>query len=267
MLLKHLSPRAAEAGYRVQFFDCLDSTNVLAIEFAKSGDPGFLWVTANKQIAGRGRCGRSWISISGNFYATLLLVDEFQPAHAATLGFVAGVSLIEAFSLLLPESVLATYPIRLKWPNDVLADKAKLAGILLDFVSLGERKSAIVIGIGVNVAASPSDLSYSVTSLKQIGAACSAADLFRALSHVWVDNYRIWDHAAGIEVIREKWLCHAANLGEHVRIVMNGEVVSGTFETIDNNCHFILRQDNGKEIAISAGDVHFGIVSSANICS
>jgi len=260
----HLSPHAVKAGYRVESFDRVDSTNALAAEFARSGDHGLLWVVANEQVAGRARRGRNWVSAAGNLYATLLLVDDFTPGQAATLGFVAGVSLIEAFARVVPETVLAAHPVRLKWPNDVLADEAKLTGILLEFVPLDKESNAIMIGIGINVAASPAGLPYTVTSLHQIGASCSAADVFKALSHAWVDNYRMWDHGAGLEAIRSKWLYYAANLGQHVRIMVDGEIISGTFETIDSNCHFILRQDDGNKIAIPAGDVHFGTVASAN---
>ncbi|RCL00114.1 MAG: biotin operon repressor / biotin-[acetyl-CoA-carboxylase] ligase [Candidatus Tokpelaia sp. JSC189] len=267
MMLIGLSPHAVKAGYRVKSFNHVDSTNILAAEFARRGDLGSLWIVADEQTAGRARRGRNWISVSGNLYTTLLLVDDFDPEQAATLGFVAGVSLIEAFSLIVPKTILATHPVRLKWPNDVLANEAKLSGILLEFVPLVGEKYAIVIGIGINVAGSPADLSYSATSLQQIGASCSSADVFKALSHFWVDNYRIWNHGAGLEVIRNKWLHHAANIGQHVHIMVNGEIISGTFETIDSNCHFILLRDDGKKIDIPAGDVYFGTVASSSACS
>lgn len=258
----HLSSYAVRAGYRVESFDCVDSTNILAGEFAVQGDAGRLWIIANEQKSGRARRGRAWLSAPGNLYASLLLVEDFDLARVATLGFVAGISLMEAVQQAVPAAVLANFPVKLKWPNDVLARGAKMAGILLEQIPLGKGRSGIVIGIGVNVATSPPDLSYPVTSLRQIGAQCSVAYLFTALSHCWVDNYNLWDHGAGLEIVRNKWLLHAANLGQDVHITVNGCVISGIFETIDSNCYFILRKKDGQEIAIPAGDVHFGTVAS-----
>jgi len=252
------------AGYRVESFTRVDSTNLLAAEFARSGDPGRLWVVADEQMAGRARRGRNWISTAGNFYATLVLVDDFGPDQAATLGFVAGISLMEALDQLVPQSVLAAHPIQLKWPNDVLADGAKLTGMLLEYMHLGGKRNGILIGIGINVILAPAGLPYAATSLRQIGADCSPADVFRALSHAWVDNYSLWARGANLDAIRSSWLQYAAGVGQKVCITVNGVVMSGIFETIDSNCHFILRKDNGQKISIPAGDVHFGAVASAH---
>lgn len=260
----HLSSHAVNAGYRVESFGRVESTSVLAAEIAKNGDRGKVWVVADEQTAGRARRGRVWVSRPGNLYATLLLVDDFNPGQAATLGFVAGVSLIEALGRVMPEVVLTAQAVKLKWPNDVLADGAKLAGILLELVPLDSRYNAIMIGIGVNVTGSPAGLPYPATSLRQIGVDCSPADVFEALSHIWVDNCRVWDRGIGLDTIRGKWLQHAANLGQNVHVTIDGDMVSGIFETIDHNCHFILRKDDGQKITIPTGDVYFGTVASVH---
>src|SRR6185312_16984906 len=108
---------------------------------ASAGDPGGIWFAALQQTAGRGRRGRPWESPHGNLAASLLLVPDADPAVAATLGFVAGVALNRALAVVLPKGLVklgldgadgliggAPARIALKWPNDVLADGAKLAG-------------------------------------------------------------------------------------------------------------------------------------------
>lgn len=259
-----LAPEAIKAQYRCESYDRVDSTNSLAAAFAHHGDCGKLWIVADEQTAGRGRRGRTWSSPSGNLYATLLLVDEFKSAVAATLGFVAGVSLVETLYSILEHDTLVEFPLKLKWPNDVLAGGAKLTGILLEFLSLSDQRNALAIGIGVNVAHSPEDTPYPTTNLRKMGAGVTSIEIFSALSACWTANYELWNRGEGLAKIRDKWLSFAANLGKTVSIIVDGETVSGQFETIDENCHFILATANGKKIAISAGEVHFGTIASVH---
>ena len=101
-----LGPIARAAGYRLRGYDSIGSTNSEAIEAAATGDPGGTWFAALQQTAGRGRRGRQWESPHGNLAATLLIVPEADPTLAATLGFVAGVSLNRALSAILPGCVV-----------------------------------------------------------------------------------------------------------------------------------------------------------------
>ena len=122
-----LGARAARAGHRLIVHDTLDSTNSEALRLARSGERGPLWIVAREQTAGRGRRGREWISAPGNLATSLLCVAPVTPALAATLGFVASLAVHEACRTLAPGVDFA-----LKWPNDVLADGAKVAGLLLE---------------------------------------------------------------------------------------------------------------------------------------
>src|SRR5690606_2317669 len=99
-----LAPPAIAAGYRLEAHQSVTSTNALALERAREGDPGRLWVVATEQRGGRGRRGRPWATPRGNLAATLLLVDAFDPATAATLGFVAGLALGDALAAVVPEA-------------------------------------------------------------------------------------------------------------------------------------------------------------------
>ena len=121
----------------------------------------------------------------------------------------------------------------------------------------------IGVGIGVNVVAYPDDLPYPATSLKALGSACDAETLFLALSDAWGANARLWNEGRGLAAIRDRWLERAAGLGSEVAVRIDGSVVRGTFETIDADCRFVIRDRNGNRQTIAAGDVHFGAVASA----
>lgn len=270
----HLAPTALAEGYRLEAHDVVGSTNALALDHARAGDPGKLWVVSKKQESGRGRRGRVWATPEGNLAGTLLLVIEDDLKSAATLGFVAGLALADALDAVVPNGARFSVGVdgasagpknrfELKWPNDVLASGAKLAGILLESTQLGGGRFAVAVGIGVNVVAYPEALPYPATSLKALGSACDAETLFLALSDAWSTNARLWDEGRGLAAIRQRWLAHAAGLGSEVAVRIDGNVVRGTFETIDEDCRFVIRDESGARLTIAAGDVHFGAVASA----
>jgi BirA family biotin operon repressor/biotin-[acetyl-CoA-carboxylase] ligase len=268
-----LAPTAAAAGYRLEAHDSVGSTNALALEHARAGEPGGLWIVAAEQSSGRGRRGRVWATPPGNLAATLMLVTERDLSQAATLGFVAGLALSEALSAVAPGLAVTVAPdgataaggvrFELKWPNDVLADGAKLAGILLESTLLDGGKAAVAVGIGVNVAAHPQDVPYPATSLRALGVRCDAAGLFVALSDAWMAAARLWDGGRGLGDVRSHWLRRAAGLGGEVAVRVDGTVLRGVFETIDDDCRFVIRAADGTQVRIAAGDVHFGAVASA----
>ena len=154
----------------------------------------------NRQESGRGRRGRAWETPQGNLAATLLLVSGRDLHRAATLGFVAGLALVgctrrgraggQRRDRRRMAAAVRRRRFELKWPNDVLANGAKLAGILLESTMLSEDRAAIAVGIGVNVVAYPEDVPYPATSLRALGATCDAETLFLALSDAWSDTMR-----------------------------------------------------------------------------
>lgn len=271
-----LGPKARAAGYRLRGYDAIGSTNTEALAAAAAGDAGGIWFAAKQQTAGRGRRGRQWESPHGNLAATLLIVPDADPTLAATLGFVAGVSLNRALSGILPAGIVkigidgadglvdgGKARIALKWPNDVLADGAKLAGILLEAQKLPDGRHAIAIGFGVNAVAAPAGLPYPATSLADLGVARSAEDIFDALSDAWVETFGIWQDGRGIADVLTQWRGSAAGIGAPVAVNQNGTIVRGIFETIDDAGRLIVRADDNQRIAITAGDVHFGATASA----
>jgi BirA family biotin operon repressor/biotin-[acetyl-CoA-carboxylase] ligase len=142
------------AGYRLQVYASVDSTNTRALAAARVGDAGGLWITAREQTVGRGRRARSWSSPPGNLYASLLLINPSRVGNAAgTISLVAAVALDQA---LIDLAGPASAPrLALKWPNDVLCDGRKIAGILVEGEELGRGRNAVVVGVGVNCRSHP----------------------------------------------------------------------------------------------------------------
>jgi BirA family biotin operon repressor/biotin-[acetyl-CoA-carboxylase] ligase len=266
-----LGPKAAARGYRLNGFDTIGSTSTEAARAAAAGDSGDVWFCALRQTEGRGRRGRAWETAHGNLAASLLVVPESDPSISATLGFAAGVALNRALRQVMPGATVKQgidgadgqgSRIALKWPNDVLADGAKLAGILLEAQKRPDGGMAIVIGFGVNVVAAPEGLPYPATSLQALGFDISAQTVFAALSDAFVDCIEIWNAGRGIGDVLGLWREAAAGIGAEVAVSRDGEVVRGVFETIDEAGRLIVRANDNRRIAITAGDVHFGATAS-----
>ncbi|EGP08132.1 biotin-protein ligase [Bradyrhizobiaceae bacterium SG-6C] len=260
-----LGPRARAQNYRVQAFDSIGSTNAEALERARAGERGPLWLVTDLQTAGRGRRQREWVSPRGNLAATILEKVDVQPPVAATLGFAAGLALEAALQTVSVEHRMRSgTPVQflLKWPNDVLADGKKLSGILLEAETLGSDL-CVAVGMGTNVVSSPGGTPYPASSLSALGITASASDLFAALSDSWAEFRGIWDNGRGFAEIRRLWLDRAAGLGDTVSIHSNGTAVEGIFETIDDTGCLIVAGYDGKRTPIAAGDVHFGSTKSS----
>src|SRR5882672_10499376 len=256
-----LGSRATSAGYKLAAFDRTGSTNAEAMARARDGERGSMWFVTTEQTAGRGRRQRAWIAPRGNLASSILEVMDVSPGVAATLGFAAGLSLESAVQKLSIEANLrrgGAEPLKyaLKWPNDVMAERQKLTGILLEAL-------AVVVGIGTNVVAAPEGTPTPATSLAALGVHVGAEELFAALSDAWVEFHGIWDNGRGFADIRKLWLERAFGLGEPVAIQTGTVTVEGTFDTIDEAGCLIVRAADGKRTAVTAGEVYFGAAASA----
>src|SRR5450631_2412059 len=263
-----LGPRSASEGYRLTAFDHVGSTNAAAMLCARAGERGPTWFVTSEQTAGRGRRHRPWIAPRGNLASSILEVIEVSPAVAATLGFAAGLALEAALQKVSIEASLRSagsddMKFSLKWPNDVLAGRQKLAGILLEAEAVAGDRLAVVVGIGTNVVAAPEGTPTPATSLAALGVHVGAEELFAALSDAWVEFRGIWDNGRGFDEIRRLWLARAAGLGQKVAVQAGGTTVEGTFDTIDETGCMIVATAAGTRVPISAGDVYFGSAASA----
>ena len=233
-----------------------DSTNADALRLAPALT-GPAWFLAYEQTAGRGRRARPWASPRGNFHATLLLQPREAASVVALRSFAAALALRDALVSLtgLPAAFA------LKWPNDVLLNGGKVAGILLESVSSGDGVAHLAIGVGVNLIAAPDH------SLLEPGAVPAVTVLAetgqRVTPEAFLDllapAYAHWEAvfvAQGFAPLRQEWLSHAARLGEVIRARTGTQSREGRFETVDASGALILATAQGR-VAIPAAEVFF----------
>jgi len=211
------------------------------------------WVMARRQTAAKGRQGKSWVQPAGNLAATLIFRPDCTPAEAAKRSFLAANALFEALAIHVDRSKLA-----LKWPNDVLLDGGKVAGILLESTSRGPFVDWLSIGIGVNLANAPEDLggAFPPVSLHGAGGEDVLPETFLT---VLADAYATQEGklaAFGFPRIREDWLRNAARLGEEITARTGKETVRGLFDTIDQDGNLVLITSRGPR-SLAAADVYF----------
>jgi BirA family biotin operon repressor/biotin-[acetyl-CoA-carboxylase] ligase len=222
------------------------STNADMLMLAGAGAGEGLWLRAERQTGGRGRQGRAWSSPEGNLYASTLVRLRPGDPQAATLALVTAVTLEEVVSAYLAHAG----PVRIKWPNDLLLDGAKLSGILLE-----RAGDAVVIGIGVNLAHHPTDLERAVTSLAAHGGVPDPADFLETLADAFARWLGIW-RGEGLAPIRARWLdrAHPAGTALTARLP-DGSSIDGLFQGLDDAGALILRLADGTTRVIHAADV------------
>ena len=240
------------AGVRHISYETLGSTNAEALARARAGERGPLWISALSQSAGRGRRGSTWVSAPGNLFATLLLSEPSAPKFTPQLSFVAALALHDAIGECAPQ----TGPLlKVKWPNDLLLNGAKLAGILIEGES--DPTFSVAIGIGVNCAAHPSDTAFPATDLAAAGALVTPTQVLAVLSAAMMKRIDQWQRGQGFAAIRADWLKRAAGLGQDIRVRLPERELSGRFEGLDEAGRLLL-QGPGGVTTVTAGEV-FGL--------
>jgi BirA family biotin operon repressor/biotin-[acetyl-CoA-carboxylase] ligase len=238
------------AGYRRKDYAELDSTNEEARRLAEAGEAGPLWITAARQTAGRGRRGRAWNMAAGNLATTLLLRPEASQAITGQLSFAAALAAAEMVQYFAPDAAITV-----KWPNDVLAEGRKIAGILLEG-GHDSKGGWLAIGIGVNLAHHPEGTVFPATSLPQLGIAPLSCDQAMGLLAVrFAHWYDAWMEK-GFEALRAAWLKRVSGLGAPITARLPHETRAGVFEGIDASGALLLN-DGTQVRAIAAGEVFF----------
>jgi BirA family biotin operon repressor/biotin-[acetyl-CoA-carboxylase] ligase len=229
----------------------VDSTNAEAFRRAPSLT-GPLWILGGAQTAGRGRRARPWASPPGNFHGTHVMRVTEPPAQVALRSFAAALALRDAFVALtgLPQAFT------LKWPNDVLLNGGKVAGILLE-----ASGDILAIGIGVNLIAAPPPEAVEpgavppVSLLAETGLRVAPETFLDALAPAYAAREASFQ-SGGFAALRPDWLAHAARLGTRIIARTGNESREGIFETVDDSGNLILRMGSGT-VAIPAADVFF----------
>ena len=241
-----------------------DSTNAHAARLAQQGTVGPIWILGLAQTAARGRRGRHWDMAPGNFAATLLMAPQGAPATVALRSFVAALALYDALADAL--SAVGADPasrLSLKWPNDVLLDDGKVAGILLESTSGPQGRSVqhLAVGIGVNLIAAPA------MAAVELGAVCPVSltgqggpeILPEPFLAVLAGHFALWEAQLthhGFAPIRQAWLARAARLGQKIVARLPGCEIAGRFDGIDDTGALLIETAQGRE-TIAAADVFF----------
>ncbi len=228
-------------------------------EAARRADtlPGPTWITADVQTGARGRRGRAWVMPPSSFAGTLVLHPTGPPETVALRSFVAALALFDSFVTLTARA----QAFALKWPNDVLLNGGKVAGILLESIGQGTGVRHLAIGIGVNLAEAPPNTGVEpqavtpVSLASETGALVTPEEFFNVFAPAYA-QYEGQFLAFGFAPIREAWLARAAKLGDVITARTSQSEWVGTFETIDLAGNLVLNTSNGRH-SISAAEVFF----------
>jgi BirA family transcriptional regulator, biotin operon repressor / biotin---[acetyl-CoA-carboxylase] ligase len=243
-------------GYGKRVLAEVDSTLSEAARIAPTLT-GPEWILGLRQTAGRGRRGRAWSDPKGNLAATLVLQPREAPAVSALRSFVAALALFDA-------CVAVTGRIdgfALKWPNDVLLNGGKLAGILLESTGQGQDTAHLSIGIGVNLAEAPAAGDVEDGALRPVslfsetGAQVDPETFLTHLAAAYA-RYELQLTTYGFEPIRSAWLARAAKLGQVITARIGDTESTGTFETVDVMGNLVLQTAKGR-VSIPAADIFF----------
>ena len=245
---------AKRLGTKFHYFTEIDSTNSYARRLAEQGAGEGEVVIAEQQNAGRGRSGRSWFSPPFvNLYTSIVLRPKLAPAHAPQITLMAAVALAETVAGFIPSRPA------IKWPNDILVDGKKVAGILTESSCTAVGIEFVILGIGVNLnlprARMPETIRDRATSLMEIAGKPLSRELF--LRRLIQDLDRCYGILGdlGFAAIAPRWETYFGLRGRRVRVEMIDEALSGTATGIDSDGALLLEDEAGVIHRVLAGDV------------
>ena len=276
VLRRQLETQFLGVGERLIYLPVVDSTNSLAMQMARERPDEGVVVLTDSQTQGRGRQGRHWVDVSGyNVLSSTLLRPSFPPQ---LLVMVASLAVVDAVA---ETCGLVT---SIKWPNDILFEDRKVAGILIETSHDVTNRMVAVIGIGINVNGRIQDVAESfpaqaqlLTTATTLEEACGHSvsreiliarllqyletdylalqvESQQAISSVLVERY-----GSASRGIREQWRSRLSTLGRVIQVRQGDTVVSGTAEDVDGNGELLLRRHSGELINITWGDVGYPV--------
>lgn len=235
-------------GSEVLVFDEVDSTNDVAKGHLQR-DEGLV-ILADSQTKGKGRLGRSWHSSKGEgIYFSTLLKPRMPLEHLSQLTLMAGVACVSAIS------VFSKSKPDLKWPNDILLNGKKLAGLLCEYCD--EKSAGLIVGIGINVNQTefPGPLAETATSLRiENGRAVDRVDLIRSLI-----THLDWEYQAylleGALPLMQKWSENTAIFGKKITLDRGGTIFHGTATRLDEQGNLVVLTEEGREVFFDSGEI------------
>ncbi len=243
-------------GGEIHSFSTLSSTNDLGKEWAEAGKPEGLVIVADEQTQGRGRFGRQWSSPKGlGAYFSVLLRPKLQLQEYGQLSLLAGASIVEALDRRFKAQT------QVRWPNDIVCQERKLAGVLTEIVNSDRGSQAAVVGIGINVNHGPDDFLPSIkdraTSLRVLlGRELSPREVIEAVLARMDAWYRLL-HREGSDSMRSAWEAHSSlKRGTAVSVRCGEEEIEGTVLGLTPEGYLHLRSWTGTECVVSSGEVN-----------
>lgn len=241
--------RRLSSGARLDIYDQIDSTNREARRRTEAGESGPLWILAGRQTDGYGRRGTAWLQSEGDVAATLLFEPAGAPGAWPQLSLVAAVALADALASFAPGA-----PISLKWPNDVLLARGKIAGLLLELIATPSGGSVICLGFGVNVVSRPEGVDYPAARLGDaLEDPPTPAAIVERLDEAFSARLADWERS-GFESARRDWLARAAGIGAKISVRAPRGNLTGIFRDISAEGALLIETPEGL-IPVHAGAI------------
>lgn len=242
-------------SYNLLTFETIDSTNSEAFRLVSAGSVGNFVIMSRIQTGGKGTKGRQWISINGNLHTSILLeMHNIQPDRYPQLPFVIANAIYDVIAKLAARQKISL-DIKVKWPNDILISEKKIAGILLESITVN-GKNYVVIGLGVNIMEAPTILNRKVTCLLDEGIELQNPEEFLTiLMNRFEKLYASWSLDHNFIKTRQKWMRHAYNLNKLVTINDGVSSVAGIFKEIDLTGAMRLQLKNGEFKSFHSGEI------------
>lgn len=240
-------------GHSIDYFPTIDSTQKPAKENASKGAPEGYLVIAENQHRGRGRQGRNWQSGQGNIAMSMILRPSIPPSEAPHIPLLAGVATVKAIR------DLTDLQPWLKWPNDIMIQDKKLAGILIELSAEMDRINYLILGLGLNVnndlTSFTPELRAQTTSISlELGKSCSRKSLVRDILEELEDYYHLYLEK-GFPPIKDHWKELNKTINSPIVVNWGGTCLEGVAEDINDHGALILRDKQGQTHTVTAGDV------------
>lgn len=230
---------------KILYFPELTSTMDVARDLARDKCPDFTVVIAGRQTKGRGRLKRVWHSSEGGLYFTVIIRPQIPPVFSSRVNFAASLTLVRTLRKLYGVEAMV------KWPNDIMVNGKKVAGMLSEMEAEADIVTFINVGIGINVNNDPTHEEFEAISLKKItGNQISRKKLLKEFLNEFENKVDV----ESLEKVIPEWKHYTMTLGRHVKIVTNQEVSVGLADDVDENGALVLKLKNGSTKKIIHGD-------------
>jgi BirA family biotin operon repressor/biotin-[acetyl-CoA-carboxylase] ligase len=260
-------------GDRLLYLSTVESTNTLAMQLAYKWPEEGLVILTDSQTAGRGRRGRRWVDVPGCNVLMSILFQPLFPPHILVM--ITSLAVVDAIA------DICQVAAAIKWPNDVLIEDCKVAGILIETSHDSSGRMVAVAGIGVNVNGSVEELAKHSSMQVPLTAIATTLEsacghrvgrevfIARLLQYIEKSYFVLQQEVAGLSdigtvnkepftrLIRERWRSQLATLGRTIMVQQGNSVISGIAEDVDESGELLLRRHSGELVRITWGDVEY----------